>query len=133
MTVTVDTFREDFPEFGVSPGSGAFSDARIEFWLGIATVMLNAERWDTLLDHGIELFIAHHLAMDRNNVVAGATGGAVGQTQGPLASKSVDKVAASYSTGEVTLENAGHWNLTTYGIQFYQRMKMHGAGPIHVL
>lgn len=132
MTATVETFRADFPEFGTSPGTGAFTDARITFWLSIAALMLNSCRWSDLLDHGTELFVAHHLTMDFNNQRAAAVGGQIGQTSGPLASKSVDKVAASYSTGEVTLETAGHWNLTTYGLQFYQLMKMMGAGPIQV-
>lgn len=125
----VATFREDFPEF---TDDVKFPDARIEFWLSIAGIMLNATRWDTLLDHGTELFIAHHLTMDLANQRAADTGGNIGQTMGPLASKSVDKVAASYTTGAVTLENAGHWNLTTYGLQFYQLLRMVGAGGIQL-
>lgn len=132
MTATVETFREDFPEFGTSPGTGAYTDARITFWLEIAALMLNLCRWGTLIDHGTELFVAHHLAMDNANQRAAAAGGSIGQTTGPLNNKSVDKVAAGYSTGEVTLENAGHWNMTTYGIQFFQLMRMMGAGPIQI-
>lgn len=132
MTVTAVTFRVDFPEFGTTPGSGAYTDARINFWLSIGTLLLNSTRWGDLLDHGMELFIAHHLTMDATNQKAAATGGNIGQTSGPLASKAVDKVSASYTTGEVTLETAGHWNLTTYGLQFYALLRIVGAGGIQL-
>lgn len=128
----ITTFRSDFPEFGTTPGAGAYTDARITFWLSIASKLLTSDRWDDLLDHGTELFVAHHLTMDAANQRAAAAGGNIAQTQGPLASKSIDKVAASYTTGAVTLENAGHWNLTTYGLQFYQLMRMIGCGGLQL-
>ncbi len=130
--MNVADFRTTFPEFGASPGTGAYTDARINFWIALAEKLLISPRWDNLLDHGIALFVAHHLAMDAANLRAAATGGAVGQTTGPLASKSVDKVAAAYTTGAVTFENAGHWNLTTYGVQFYQLVRMVGAGGVEL-
>lgn len=120
------TFREHFPEFSATP------DGRVSFWLGIAPKLLNAERWDELLDHGIELFVAHHLAIDNANQRAAQNGGGVGQNSGPVASKTVDKVSVSYDTGAATLEGAGHWNLTTYGTQFYALFRMMGAGGIQL-
>jgi hypothetical protein len=47
---------------------------------------------------------------------------------GPIASKSVGGVSISYDVGAVTIENAGHWNGSQYGIQFYQLAMIVGAG-----
>ena len=129
----VNAFRAAFPEFGTTPGTGAFTDTRISFWLSVGNLMLTSTRWADLLDHGLALFIAHHLTLDTANQSAALTGGDVGQTTGPLSAAAVDKVSASYSTGEVTLEGAGHWNLSTYGLQFRQLMRMIGAGGIQII
>lgn len=128
----VAEFREAFPEFGTSPGTGAFTDERIEFWLDLSTKMLTSTRWGELLDYGTALFVAHYLTLDAANLAAASTGGNIGQTTGPLASKTVDKVSASYSTAEATIESAAQWNLTTYGVRFYQLARMIGAGGIQI-
>jgi len=122
MAADLATFRADFPEFATTP------DARVTFWLTLSAKMLNAERWADLLDHGMELFTAHHLAIDNANQRAAAGGGAVGQSSGPVASKAVDKVSVSYDTGAATLEGSGHWNLSSYGTQFYALLRMMGTG-----
>lgn len=124
----VATFRSTFPEFGPSPGVGVFSDTRIMFWLTLGSLMMDATKWAGLFDHGLALFIAHHLAIDNTNQSAVDSRGRLGQVQGPVASKAVDKVSVAYDTGAVTLERAGHWNLTTYGIQYYKLLMMFGAG-----
>jgi len=128
----IDTFRSHFPEFGTPPGTGAYSDPRVSFWLDVGGKLLNAGRWGDLLDHGLELFVAHHLSLEAGNFLAAAKGGAPGSTTGILTGKTVGPLSASYDAGVITLENAGHWNQTTYGIQFYQLMRMAGAGPVHV-
>lgn len=120
------TFRADFPEFA------AVDDSRVTFWLTIAGTLLQSDRWGDLLDHGVELFVAHHLAIDAANQRAGAAGGGLGQNSGPVASKAVDKVSVSYDTGAATIAGAGHWNLTTYGTQFYALWRMMGTGGIQL-
>jgi len=120
------SFRADFPEFAASP------DARVNFWLVIASKMLNVDRWGDLIDHGQELFVAHHLALDAENAAAAALGGAVGQNAGPLSSQSVDKVSEAFDTGVSSIADAGHWNLTTYGTQFYALWRMMGVGGIQL-
>lgn len=128
----VTAFRLSFPEFGATPGAGAYTDTRIGFWLTLGELMVTSPRWDNLRDHGLALFIAHHLTMDAENQAAAASGGNIGQTKGPLAASAVDKVSATYSTGETTIEGAAHWNLSTYGIQFYKLARMVGAGGIQI-
>lgn len=120
------SFRADFPEFAASP------DPRVNFWLVIASKMLNVDRWGDLIDHGQELFVAHHLALDSENAAAAALGGAVGQNTGPLSSQSVDKVSEAFDTGASSIADAGHWNLTTYGTQFYALWRMMGVGGIQL-
>ena len=119
-------FRTAFPEFATS------SDARVSYWLAVGVRMMNAERWADLLDHGLALFVAHHLAIDNANQRAAVRGGAVGVASGPVASKAVDKVSVSYDTGAATLAGAGHWNLTTYGTQFYALFRMMGTGGMQL-
>ena len=119
------TLRSDFPEFA---DVLAYTDAQINFWLGIGGKLLRPCAWDDLLDHGLELFTAHHLSLARINQKAAAKGGAPGSNSGPQASKSIDKVSVSFDTGAATIEGQGHWNLTTYGTQFIQLSRMVGMG-----
>ncbi|ECC3368559.1 TPA: DUF4054 domain-containing protein, partial [Escherichia coli] len=43
-------------------------------------------------------------------------------------SKSVDKVSVSYDTSATLNPDAGFWNNTRYGAEFYQLITMFGAG-----
>lgn len=123
------TFRADFPEFA---STSAYPAGTVAFYLGIAGAMLNADRWGALLDYGTALFIAHHLALSARDQNTVAAGGVPGTVSGPLASKSVDKVASSYDTGAVSLTDGGFWNLTSYGIRFLQTARLIGAGGIQL-
>lgn len=125
----VKSFRNDFPEF---QDWNYYPDAQINFWLGIGNTLLNASAWGEILDHGLELFIAHHLAMARQNSAAAATGAVPGQATGVVTAKAVDKVSVAYDTSVGVLENAAHFNLTTYGTQFIYLARLVGAGGIQV-
>ncbi|GAA5786134.1 DUF4054 domain-containing protein [Chitiniphilus shinanonensis] len=122
-------FRTGFPEFA---STSIYPTATIDFWLGLGEKMLPPDRWCDLLDHGLELFTAHHLALGASNQRAAAVGGVPGQVKGPATSKSVDKVSAGFDSGAVTLTDGGFWNLTTYGIEFLQLARMVGAGGIQL-
>lgn len=129
MTVTVSKFRTDLPEF---EDALRYTDGLINFWMAAALLRLPADRWDDLLDHGVELFTAHQIALSARAQDAAASGGIPGSGAGVVASKAVDKVSVSYDTGAATLEAGGHWNLTTYGIQFLQLARMVGSGGIQL-
>ncbi|MCX5516229.1 DUF4054 domain-containing protein [Kaistia algarum] len=129
MTATVQTFLAHFPEFA---DQDVFRTETIQFWLDLAAQMLPADRWGTVLDTGIELYAAHNVALAGPAYRAGQNGGSPGQSSGPVASKTVDKVSVSYDTGAGTLEGAGAWNLTTYGVRFQQLARMFGAGGIQL-
>jgi hypothetical protein len=129
MAITVAAFRDDYPEFG---SAVFYPDSGVAYWLRLAYLFLNAARWDTLLDLGAELFVAHNLALEKRAADEAAAGSAPGRTTGPLSSSSVANASASYDTGSAIEEGAGHWNLTVYGIRFIDLVRMMGAGPIQV-
>jgi hypothetical protein len=124
---TVAQLRAAFPEFA---DVTAYPSTMLEFWLAVATKMLNAERWDDMLDHGQMLFTAHHVVLQKRDVDGSAGGGSPGAIQGAVASKSVDKVAVSYASESATYQDAGFWNLTTYGLQYWNLVRMFGAGGV---
>jgi hypothetical protein len=123
------TLKNDLPEFA---NETKFPTATVNFWLGVGAKLLNADRWGELLDHGLELFTAHHLVVSARDVAAAAGKGVPGTASGVVSSKSVGNLSMSYDTGAGIEEGAGHWNLSTYGTQFIQLARMVGAGPVQL-
>lgn len=123
--MTPSQFRQDFPEFA---DTTQYPDSSINFWLTVATQLVNPARWGVLTDQGIELCTAHHLVLAARDAQAAAVGGIPGQMTGPLSSKSVDKVSASYDTGAATVDDGGFWNLTSYGVRYLTLARTMGAG-----
>lgn len=121
------TFRQVFPEFA---SETAYPNAVVDFWLAQGRIQLSQERWADLLDQGLALYTAHKLVTARANSRAAEKGTPGGG--GLVASKSIDKVSASYDTGATTIEGAGDWNRTTYGVQFWQLARMVGAGGMQL-
>ena len=120
------TFKTTFPEFSTT------ADATVTFFIGLAGQLLNVDRWADMLDYGTGLFVAHHLAIARNDQATAASGGTPGQAKGVVTSKSVDKVSVSYDGGLGAYEGAGFWNQTNYGIRFYQLARLVGAGGLQI-
>lgn len=129
MTLTTAQFRQDFPEFA---DASIYTDSQVMLWLGVSLLLVNECRWGDLYNLGIELVTAHHLAIAMRDQTAAAVGGVPGTMTGPLASKSVDKVSASYDTSAATLDNAGFWALTSYGMRFLTLARMMGAGGLQL-
>lgn len=129
MTVTPASFRADYPEF---TDTTAYPDSGVTYWLMIAGLLLNVQRWQDMLDVGTELFVAHNLVLERQAQKSAANGAAPGVSTGPISSKTVGPVTQAYDTAAGINQDAGHWNLTTFGTRFYQLMQMFGAGPIQV-
>ena len=127
--MNIATFRQRFPEFSSEIN---YPDAQIQFWLDYSLVLLPADRWQDQIEYGTGLLTAHHLVIGRKNQLAADAGGVGGGVTGVQTSKSVDKVSASYDAGAVTIEGAGFWNMSSYGIQFYQLAQMIGAGGIQL-
>lgn len=129
MSITPSQLRSDFPEFA---DSTKYPDSLIQMWLTVAASLVNASRWMELTDIGIELVTAHHLVIALRDQTAAAVGGVPGEMTGPTASKSVDKVSKSYDTSAATLDNAGFWALSSYGIRYLGLARMMGAGGLQV-
>lgn len=123
------TFRTDFPEFS---DTAVYSDAQVEFWLNVAVSLVNPCVWGELTNQGQELVAAHHLVLGARDQKAASVGGIPGLVNGPQSSKSVDKVSAGYDTGAVTIDGAGFWNMTTYGIRYITLARLFGAGGIQL-
>ncbi len=129
MTVTASSFRIDFPEFA---DTTLYPDAGVNYWLTAAGLLLNVQRWSTVLDLGTELFAAHNLVIERKAQAEAANGAPPGISTGPVASKSVDKASISYDVGAGIVPGAGHWNLTVFGTRFIALSRLISAGPIQV-
>ncbi|ACR28704.1 DUF4054 domain-containing protein [Burkholderia glumae] len=122
-------FRQTFPEFG---DATQYSDVVVQIWLTVAVSLVNPLRWCELTDIGVGLVTAHHLALAARDQKTAAVGGVPGAAAAPQSSKSVDKVSASYDTSAVTLDSAGFWNSTMYGIRYLTLARMMGAGGLQV-
>lgn len=123
---TITDFRRDFPQFSDATN---FPDPQIEFRLNLADVLLSEKvTGKKLFPYFVELFVAHYMVLWLADRRASLVGGAGGSTNGVQASKSVDKVSVSYDTGATLNPEAGFWNNTRYGAEFWQMITMFGAG-----
>jgi len=121
----IPLFREHFPAF---TDAVKYPDAMIQFWADLGMVMLIECRWGNAYTAGLELYVAHNVALEGAN-----TGGGVpGQGTGIKSGKTVGSTSIQYDTQNTTEANAGFWNLTTYGQRFYRISRMIGAGALQV-
>lgn len=127
--VTPASFRQQFPAFR---DPGVYEDGPISLYIQVAGNLLDANRWDTLLDYGTMLFVAHHLVLAARDDATVAAGGIGGDVKGILTAKSVDKVAASYDASSVSIEDGDFFNMTRYGIEFLRLAKQFGAGGVQI-
>src|SRR5215471_7162046 len=141
ILLTVDGFREDYPAFA---DAGRFPDEEIQHWIDIAcappnsTPAVNKYRWGQFYQLGLELFVAHNLAIQDMMVQragppgSGATpGGYYGYTPivgtGVVASKSVNGVSLSYDNQIGMEQNAGWWGQTPWGNQYLYYLRLAGT------
>ena len=125
MTVTATSFIEMFPEF---QNPATYPAATITFYLSLGYLLLPPVRWGTLLDYGVALFTAHHVAIAAANIATAAAAGIPGTDTAIISSKTIDKVSAGYDVNAGIIPNAAYYNLTNYGVQFYQLVLQFGAG-----
>jgi hypothetical protein len=127
VTVTATSFLQTFPEFA---DSSTYTPGKIAFWLAVATTRIDPSVWDTLTDQGVQLYMAHNLALDGAAKRASDNGTLPGQATGALASKSAGGLGAGYDTGSSAEAGAGQFNATTYGQRYFELMQMFGAGGL---
>lgn len=127
MTVTAASFRAVMTAFA---DQAKYPDPVVQFWLDLAYKRHNADRWGDLLDAGIQLYVAHELALDQ---ASGGTAAAVpGQVTGNITSRSVGGVSYTRDISSATEPDGGYMNLTTFGLRWRNLVKMVGAGPLQV-
>lgn len=129
MTVTVASFRQNYTEF---QDVARFPASGIQYYLTVAAILLSPAKWQTLLDVGIELFIAHNVSLESKARDEGQNGGQPGGMTGPVSAQSVDKVSITYDSNAGIDLKAGHWNLTIYGVRFYRLANQLGMGPMTI-
>lgn len=127
---TNEQFRTDFPEFA---DTARYPDPSVNFYLGQADTLLNQDVHGDRFVYLAELFTAHYTELRGRTLAAVAAGGvnSNGQT-GVVSSKSVDKVSVSYDVSGVINPDAGFWNNTAYGREFWW-WSMSGAGGRQLL
>ena len=124
--MTAEEFIAAYPSFADAP-QGAVS-----YWLGIAPKFVDASRWGDLADLGAGLFAAHWLAVSSATAAAAAAGNVSGGNVGLVSSKSVGDVSFGYDLGSVVNADAGMWNQTSYGRQYWQLARMFGGGGLQL-
>lgn len=127
---TASSFRELFPQFA---DTSKFPDVRITMRLAAADQLLNENVTGTdLFPYFCGLFVAHYMSLDAADNRSAAAGGAGGANSGVLTSKSVDKVSISYDAGMTMNPDAGFWNNSRYGSEFWEFLMLFGAGGIQL-
>lgn len=131
MTVSAASFRLALPVFA---SDVTYPNDAVNFWLGIAALMLNPQVWGisattaepaaaggamtSALDLGTVLFVAHNLILEQQAGRAASRGNVPGMNKGAISSESAGPISAGYDTSAGIEEGAGHWNLTIYGTRF---------------
>jgi hypothetical protein len=139
--ITAAIFRQAYPEF---TDVAKYPDTMVDFWIGVAAVMLPAQTWGVgvvpvtlpltaLYDIGALNYVAHQVTVEARAVAAVAAGGDPGQaSKGPITGESVGGVSRSYDAAATLLESGGDWNRTIYGVRFLQIARMVGSGPVEI-
>jgi hypothetical protein len=113
------TFLEKFPQFN---DLNKYPEESIQFWFDYSMKFFDIQRWGKFYEDGLYLLTAHNL------ILAGMNG----HISGILTSKSVDSVSAGYDVNSIMYKNAGLYNRSVYGMQYYHLSQIIGAGPIGV-
>ena len=128
--LTSQQFRADFSEFS---STTIYPNAMVNFYINLSAGMLNVNRFLDQYIYAQELFTAHCITIEAKSLKEASTNGIPGtMSAGIPSSKTVDKVAITYDIATIMDPNAGHWNMSTYGIRLWQMMRIFGAGPIYV-
>lgn len=127
----VQAFREVFPQFSAE----IVPDARIAFHLRVGGKLLPPARWGELLDEGLALYVAHQLTLELEAAKEKDGTGAIGAAAGPVTSETRTVGGVSHSLARAgaaaqgnALSNAGQYNLTIFGQQFWALVQAVGCG-----
>lgn len=125
LSSLVLTFRSDFPEFA---NVANYPTSMINFWAVLGNKMLNEDRWGDFRTHGLELFVAHNITLQAQDIQDAAAGAAPGSVAGAISSQSAGAVSFSVDVSNVAEQDGGNYNLTSYGRQFLRLSRIVGMG-----
>jgi hypothetical protein len=128
-TFDIGAFRTAFPEFA-SPVT--YPDAMLSLWTGLVVRQVRSCIWKDSVTLGRSLYLAHVVTIEAQNQKAASQGGVPGTSGGIANSKTVGSVTVSYDSVTSSEKDAGWWNRTTYGQQFYRLVRIFGAGVIQL-
>lgn len=127
---TPEQFRLTFPQFA---DETKYPTPMIQTRLNLADAMLSESRFGVdIFPYIVGLYVAHYMylyAADMRGVAVGTAGGV---NSGIQTAKSVDKVSASYDASATLDPNAGFWNNSRYGSEFWEYLMMFGAGAVQL-
>lgn len=127
---TPEKFRADFPQFS---DETKYPTLMIKARLSLADVLMSESRFgEDIFPYVVELFVAHYMALYAADMRGAAVGTAGGANSGVQTSKSVDKVSVSYDASTTLNPDAGFWNNTRYGAEFWEYLMIFGAGAIQL-
>ena len=123
-------FLSYFPEF---TNTELYPVNVVETWVVPAAEQMNQYRFGSQYNLAVCLYIAHNVALSARELQASMSGkSVVGDTRGPVASKSVDKVSVAYNNAAASVEGAGAYNATSYGQRLYKLIQSFASGPYYV-
>lgn len=125
----VQAFRTSFPEFS---DTTVYPTGTITLWATLAEAQLPQSKWGTVWTLGCNLYVAHEITIAAQNVKAAKAGGVPGTSGGIANNKTVGTVTVGYDANSTTEKDAGWWNRTTYGQQFYRLTRIFGAGCVQL-
>jgi hypothetical protein len=129
MSFTIVQFRIDFPEFA---DDAVYTDNIVAYWSRLAIKLIIESRWGDVYVDGINLFVAHNITLQAQDIKATSGGGVPGSVSGATSQKAVGQVSTSYDTTSSAVKNGGEWNATSYGRRYLKLSRLFGAGGLHV-
>ena len=127
---TPEQFRATFPQFA---DETKYPTPMIQARLNLADAMLSESRFGVdIFPYIVGLYVAHYMYLYAADMRGMAVGTAGGVNSGIQTAKSVDKVSASYDASATLDPNAGFWNNSRYGSEFWEYLMMFGAGAVQL-
>lgn len=127
---TPEQFRATFPQFA---DETKYPTPIIKARLALADALLSESRFgEDIFPYVVGLYVAHYLYLNTADMRSVAVGAAGGSNSGVQTSKSVDKVSVSYDASATLDPNAGFWNNSRYGSEFWEYLMMFGAGAVQL-
>lgn len=129
MAFDVSAFRASFPEFA---DTEKYPTTQITFWSDLAELQVRECVWKTALFKGQSLYTAHQITLAERAAKTASLGGTPGTFGGVANTKTVGGGTVGYDSQNTFEKDAGWWNLTNYGQQFWRLVQIFGAGAIQL-